>query len=79
MIKFDRLWETLKQKEMTKYNLREICGIDNKTIRRLEANANLEMKTVNKLCWGLKCRLEDIAEYVYDSVADENLVDVKKK
>ena len=66
MIKFDKLWETMKAKGMTTYQLREQCGIDNKTIRRLRANDNMETKTLNKLCAALDCKLEDIAEYIKD-------------
>lgn len=66
MIRFDRLWITMEQKNMTTYQLREKCGIDSKTIRRLKANDNMETKTLNKLCAALNCRLEDIAEYVED-------------
>ena len=64
MIRFDRLWKTMEQKNMTTYQLREKCGIDSKTIRRLRANDNMETKTLNKLCAALGCKLEDIAEYV---------------
>ena len=66
MIRFDKLWKTMEQKNMTTYQLREKCGIDSKTIRRLKANDNMETKTLNKLCAVLNCRLEDIAEYVAD-------------
>ena len=64
MIKFDRLWETMKAKEITMYRLREMCGIDRKTLRRLRANENMETKTLNKICCALDCSLEDIAEFV---------------
>lgn len=66
MIRFDRLWEIMEQKNITTYQLREQCGIDSKTIRRLKANDNIETKTLNKLCLALNCRLEDIAEYIPD-------------
>ena len=66
MIKFDRLWETMSKKGVSTYQLREKCGIDSKTIRRLKANENIETKTLNKLCSVLDCKLEDIAEYVED-------------
>ena len=66
MIKFDRLWETMEQRGMTTYRLREQCGIDSKTIRRLKANENMETKTLDKLCAVLHCKLEDIAEFVED-------------
>lgn len=64
MIRFDRLWETMKVKGVSTYQLRERCGIDSKTVRRLKANENIETKTLNKLCDALDCRLEDIAEFV---------------
>lgn len=56
----------MKKQGITTYQLREKCGIDSKTIRRLRANDNMETKTLSKLCAALACRLEDIAEYVED-------------
>lgn len=66
MIRFDRLWKIMEEKGMSTYTLRERCGIDSKTIRRLKANENVETKTLSKLCAVLECRLEDIAEYIPD-------------
>ncbi len=63
MIVFDRLWLTMKNKGISTYKLREACGIDSKTIRRLRANENIETKTLDKLCSALDCRIEDIIEY----------------
>jgi len=68
VIKFDKLWETMKKKGVSTYLLREKCGIDNKTIRRLRANENIETKTLNKLCTVLDCELSDIAEFVKDEM-----------
>ena len=58
----------MDQKNVTTYQLRERCGIDSKTIRRLKANDNMETKTLNKLCSVLQCNLEDIAEFVPDEI-----------
>ena len=66
MIVFDKLWITMKQKGFSTYKLREQCGIDSKTIRRLKANENIETKTIDKICSALDCRIEDIAEFVSD-------------
>lgn len=63
MIVFDKLWGVMQEKGISTYQLREKCGIDSKTIRRLRANDNMETKTLNKLCVALDCRLDDIAEY----------------
>lgn len=66
MIKFDKLWTTMDAKGVSTYWLREKCGIDSKTVRRLRANDNIETKTLNKLCAALDCTLSDIAEYIPD-------------
>jgi DNA-binding Xre family transcriptional regulator len=54
----------MKEKGFSTYKLREQCGIDSKTIRRLRANENIETKTIDKICSALNCRIEDIMEFV---------------
>jgi DNA-binding Xre family transcriptional regulator len=66
MIVFDKLWQTMREKGISTYVLREKCGIDSKTVRRLRANDNIETKTLSKLCAALECTLSDIAEYIPD-------------
>ncbi len=66
VIIYDKLWDVMKEKGVSTYYLREKCGIDSKTVRRLRANDNMETKTLNKLCVALDCRLEEIAEYIPD-------------
>lgn len=63
MIVFERLWELMMKKGVSTYFLREHCGIDSKTVRRLRANENVETKTLDKICTALQCRIEDIAEH----------------
>lgn len=70
MITYDKLWITMEKKNVSTYWLREKCGIDRKTIRRLRANDNIETKTLNKLCCALDCKLEDIAQFVPDKNTD---------
>ena len=60
MIIFDKLWKLMEEKGISTYKLREECGIDSKTVRRLRANENTETKTLNKLCEILDCNIEDI-------------------
>ena len=72
MIVFDRLWETMKRKNISTYTLREKCGIDSKTVRRLKANENIETKTLDRLCRVLCCKLEDIAEFIDSSDSQDN-------
>ncbi|MBO7214225.1 MAG: helix-turn-helix transcriptional regulator [Clostridia bacterium] len=66
MFKFDRLFKTMKQKGVSTYKLREECILDSKTIRRLKANENVELKTLDKICAYLDCKIEDIVEFIKD-------------
>ena len=67
MIVFDKLWETMKSKEISTYFLIEKHNIDTRTIRRLKANMNTTTDTLSKLCAILDCNLEDIATHVSDN------------
>ena len=66
MFKFDILFNTMDKKGISAYRLREECGIDSKTIRRLKANENVEMKTLDKICSFLDCKIEDVVEFIKD-------------
>ncbi len=66
MFKFDRLFLTMEKKGVSTYRLREECGIDSKTIRRLRANLNIELKTLGRICAFLDCKIEDVVEFVKD-------------
>jgi len=67
MIRFDKLWETMREKGISTYTLREKHNIDTRTIRRLKANENTTTDTLNTLCTILGCELHDIATFVRDA------------
>ncbi|MBR1816950.1 MAG: helix-turn-helix transcriptional regulator [Lachnospiraceae bacterium] len=66
MIVYDRLWETIKEKGITKYYLTAKCGLSPSLITRLKRNQSIRMDTINTLCEILDCNIEDIAEYKKD-------------
>lgn len=63
MIVFDRLWDTMKEKNMTQYKLIHKYGMSPSQITRLKRNENISSHTINTLCQILNCRVEDIMEY----------------
>lgn len=63
MIVFDRLWKTMKEKNITQYKLIYKYGISPSQITRLKRNENINSHTINTLCEILDCRVEDIMEY----------------
>lgn len=63
MIVYDRLWETMNRKGITKYYLTAKCGLSPSLITRLKRNQSVTMETINTLCSILSCNIEDIVEY----------------
>lgn len=70
MIKYDRLWDTLKKKNISQYKLITEYGIDKAQLHRLRHNMVIKTITINNLCHILNCRVEDIMEYVPDDMPE---------
>ena len=66
MIRYDRLWDTMKRKGMTQYRLIKEHQFSTGQLDRLRKNENLSTHTLNELCRILDCNLEEIAEYQPD-------------
>ena len=66
MIKYDRLWDTLKEKGISQYKLIKDYGIDKAQLHRLRKNMVVKTMILNNLCRILDCRIEDIMEFIPD-------------
>ncbi|MGI5825571.1 MAG: helix-turn-helix domain-containing protein [Bacillota bacterium] len=64
MIIYNKLWGTMKKKNISQYKLIKEYKISSGQLDRLRKNENVSTHTLNQLCKILQCRLEDIAEYV---------------
>ena len=66
MIKYDRLWETMKEKGVSQYSLNTHHNVNRSQINRLKHNKNVQTNTIDKLCNILHCNVEDIMEHIDD-------------
>ena len=66
MIVFDKLWLTMKEKNISQYALIKNYNISTGQLDRLRKNENVNTHTLDMLCEILECKLEDIAEYKND-------------
>ena len=66
MIVFDKLWQTMKIKNISQYALIKNYGFSTGQLDRLRKNGNVNTYTLNQLCEILDCTLDDIAEYKND-------------
>ncbi len=69
VISYDRLWKTLKEKNISQYKLIKDYGIDNAQLHRLRDNMVVKTVILNSLCRILDCKIEEITEYVPDEEA----------
>lgn len=72
MIVFDKLWDTLKQKNISQYKLIKEYQISSGQLDHLRKNGNVNTYTLNQLCQILHCNLEDIAEFIEDAPKNTN-------
>ncbi|WP_124066614.1 helix-turn-helix transcriptional regulator [Clostridium sp. E02] len=70
MIVYDRLWETMKRKNISQYHLIKYCKVSAGQIGRLKKNNFVSTHTIDMLCRILNCSVEDILEYQPDKIED---------
>lgn len=66
MIKYDKLWETMKAKGISQYDLYTHYHMNRSQLNRLRHNQNVEVNTIDKLCNILDCNVEDIMTHYPD-------------
>ena len=69
MVSYQRLWETLKRKNIRKHDLMELAGISSTTLTKLNKNEIVALTILIKICKALDCQIEDVVE-----VKDEAMV-----
>lgn len=66
MIKYDKLFHTMKERGISQYDLYTKYHVPKSLLDRLRKNKNIETVTINKLCNILNCDVEDIMEHIQD-------------
>ena len=71
MVKYDRLWETMKRKNVSQYRLINHYKISAGQLGRLRKNRYVSTHTLDMLCRILECGVEDVIEIVFDPSEEE--------
>ncbi len=67
MISYEKLWQTMKEKDVTQYTLIKKHNISPAQITRLKRNESVSTHTIETFCKILKCNVEDIMQYIEDN------------
>ena len=62
MIDYSPLWETMRQRRVTQYQLLK-GGIDNKTLDSLKKGRNITLLTLEKFCAIIGCTPNDVGRF----------------
>ena len=66
MISYEPFYKTLLKKNMTEYQLIFKQGLSANTLHRMKHGEAISTKTLNVLCEILRCKIEEIIEYIPD-------------
>lgn len=75
MIVYNKLWETMEKKGITKYKMMKYHDVSPGQLSRLKKNMYVSTHTINYLCRILECKPGDIMEYI----PDDELGDIKRQ
>lgn len=68
MISYKPLWETMRDRNITTYNLIKDYGFSAQTINNLKHNKGITTFTLERLCQILNCKPNDIVEFIYTEI-----------
>lgn len=61
MISYEPLWETMKKRGISQYQLINKYKVSAGQLSRLRANQNVSTNTLNILCEILECEIQEVA------------------
>ena len=66
MISYEKLWKMMQQRGISQYALIKKHHVSPAQITRLKRNESVSTHTIEMFCRILRCRVEDIMEYIPD-------------
>ncbi len=72
MITYEKLWETMKKRGITQYDLYEHYNISRSLLDKFRKNQNVELYTLDRICDILDCDFGDLVTHIPDSEPEEN-------
>lgn len=70
MVKYDRLWETMRKKEISQYRLIKYYNFSAGQIDRLKKNMYVSTHTIETLCSILRCPVQDVMEVFPEKIPE---------
>lgn len=66
-LSYKPLWHALIEKDMNREDLKKAADITSNIVARMGKDSYVDLKSIEKICLALDCRIEDVIEIVRDS------------
>lgn len=70
-ISYNKLWKLLIDKKVGKTQLMNMIGCSPNTIAAMSKDEYVSLKTLDRICDVLDCRIEDVVEHIKENRAGE--------
>lgn len=67
MISYAPLWDTLKRKDMSQYELIKDYGFSTGTLDSLRKNKSITLNTLHDICMMLDCNIDEIVGFIKET------------
>jgi len=64
IISYAPLWDTLKRKNISQYELIKDYGFSTGTLDSLRKNKSITLNTLHDICMMLDCNIDEIVEFI---------------
>ena len=66
MFSYEPLWETMKNKNISQYQLIHVHGLSTETLDALRQNRSITMNTLDTICQMLECQPNEVVKIIRD-------------
>lgn len=66
MFSYEPLWETMKNKNISQYQLIHVHGLSTGTLDALRQNRSITMNTLDTICQMLECQPNEVVKIIRD-------------
>ena len=71
-VSYKKLFKLLIDRDMKKKDFKELTGISQGTLNKLQNGGNVMVDVLEKICLNMDCNVDDIMEICYSSDPDRN-------
>ncbi|WP_228846598.1 helix-turn-helix domain-containing protein [Metamycoplasma hominis] len=71
-LSYNKLWKLLIDKNINKTNLRNMTGISQSTMAKLNKGENVNTEVLERICIALDCQISEIVEVVNKECEKKN-------